>query len=324
MAEEKKIEIFTSSNGEVTVEVKLGHETMWLTQDQISQLFEKERSVITKHIRNILKEGELDDSVCAKFAHTGSDGKKYQTNHYGLDMILSIGYRVNSKRGVEFRKWSNGVLKDYLIKGYSLNQRQLEQKSIIELQQSLELLSSTLINRKLVSTEGEEILSLIRNYSKTWNILIKYDEDRLDAPKFIENAEPITYLEAKKAIDLIKEELIIKKEASELFGNEKSKELEGIIGNIYQTFDGSELYPCLASKAASLLYFIIKDHPFNDGNKRIGSLLFLLLLKKNRNLIENIPTPEGLTSIALLIAESSPDQKELIVKLVINLISANE
>ncbi len=317
---ENQIEIFTSKTGEVSVEVKLGQETIWLTQDQISDLFTKERSVITKHINNILKEGELDSSVCANFAHTSSDRKIYQVNHYNLDMVISVGYRVNSKRGVEFRKWANNVLKEHLIKGYSLNQARLEQSSITELKQTIDLLSTTLINRNLVDSEGAEILSLIKSYSRTWDILVKYDEDRLEVPKTDIVFKKITYADAKIAIATIKQELIDKNEASELFGNEKARELQGIIGNIYQTFDGRELYTSISEKAANLIYFIIKDHPFSDGNKRIGSLLFLLFLEKNRDIVDKIPTPEGLTAMALLIAESHPDQKELIVKLIMNLI----
>jgi len=178
-----QIAIFTNEVGDISVDVRLDNDTVWLTQNQIAELFQKERSVITKHIRNVLKESELDNSVCAKFAHTGSDGKNYQTSYYNLDMIISVGYRVNSKRGVEFRRWAINILKEHLIKGYSINQQNLNTKTIKDLQQTIDLLSNTLINQKLVDSEGKEILSLIKNYAKTWDILIKYDENRLELPK---------------------------------------------------------------------------------------------------------------------------------------------
>lgn len=324
MQKEEKINqivIFTNKDGDVKVDVKLEKEMVWLTQNQIAELFEKERSVITKHIRNILREKELDDSVCANFAHTGSDRKVYKTNYYNLDMIISVGYRVNSKRGIEFRRWANNVLKEYLIKGYSVNQQRLDNKRIQELQQTIELLSNTLINQKLVDSEGTEILSVIKNYAKTWDILIKYDENRLDLLESkASSINKLSYNMAITAIKSIKQDLASKGAASELFGQEKDNSLKGILGNIYQTYDGNDLYVSLEEKAAHLIYFIIKDHPFSDGNKRIACFLFLLLMERNKKLLPNIPTPEGLTAIALLIAESNPNQKELIIKLVMNLI----
>ena len=266
-----QIAIFTNKDGDVRVNVKLETEMVWLTQNQIAELFEKDRSVITKHIRNILKEEELDASVCAKFAHTSSDGKVYKTNYYNLDMIISVGYRVNSKRGIEFRRWANTVLKDYLIKGYSINEQKLDTKKISELQQTIDLLSSTLINQNLVESEGIEVLSVIKNYAKTWDILIKYDEDRLETPNSRQlDISKLSYDTAISAITSIKQDLHSKGETVTLFGNEKDNSLQGILGSIYQTFDGTDLYPSLEEKAAHLIYFVIKNHPFNDGNKRIG------------------------------------------------------
>ena len=318
-----RVAIFKGKDGKSEVQVKLDQDTAWLTQKQLSELFEKDRSVITKHIRNILKDEELDNSVCAKFAHTGEDGKVYQTQYYNLDMIISLGYRINSKRGIEFRRWASTILKEYLINGYSLNKDKLKDKQINELKQAIELLSNTLISQDLVSDEGRELLELIKNYSKTWELLIRYDENNLKIPK-VKGAEDEKKLDVKlaqNAVHELRELLVNRKEASNLFGQEKNpKVFDGIIASIYQTFAGEDLYPTLAEKAAHLIYFIIKNHPFTDGNKRIGAMVFLLFINKYKKYFIKI-TPQGLTSLALLIAESNPSQKDLLIKLTMNLIT---
>lgn len=320
-----QIVIFENKAGDIKVEVKLNEGTVWLTQSQIAEIFEKERSVITKHINNILKEKELEEPVCAKFAHTGTDQKTYQTKYYNLDMIISVGYRVNSKKGIEFRRWANNILKDYLIKGYSLNQQNFNIKKIEELQQTIELLSNTLIHQNLVDSEGIEILAVIKNYAKTWDLLVKYDENRLEIPMSSSvGIEELSYDMAVLAIKSIREDLHSKGIAVKLFGNEKDNSLKSILGNIYQTFDGKDLYQSIEEKAAHLIYLIIKNHPFSDGNKRLGCFLFMLFIQKNKKFFLNIPSPEALTAIALLIAESAPEQKNLIIRLVINLIKREE
>jgi DNA ligase (NAD+) len=239
-------------------------------------------------------------------------------------MIISVGYRVNSKKAVEFRKWASGVLKDYLLKGYSINHRKIMTKELDELKQTVLLLSNTLLNQNLVNETGSELLGLIKSYAKTWDILVKYDEDRLELPKSKASAmaRELGYEEAALAIMDLKTELSLTLEASNLFGQERGEALDGIIGNLYQTFGGDDLYPSIEEKAAHLIYFIIKDHPFSDGNKRIGCLLFLLFLNINGFKLTAV-TPESLTALALLIAESDPTQKEIIIKLVINLLSEN-
>ena len=318
-----QIVMFKNHDGGVKVDARLNNDTLWLSLSQLVELFDRDKSVISRHLKKIFGADELDEeAVVAKYATTAKDGKVYQVDYYNLDVIISVGYRVNSKRGIEFRRWANEVLKDYLIKGYSINQQELNTKKINELQQTIELLSNTLINQNLVDNEGEEILTIIRNYTKTWDILIKYDEDRLLIPN---NDQPsdifaLSYSSSIAAIKSIKHELDLRGESVALFGNEKDNSLQGILGSIYQTFDGSDLYPSLEEKAAHLIYFVIKNHPFSDGNKRIGCFLFLLFMQKNRTLLSNMPSPEALTAMALLIAESDPMQKSLIIKLIINLI----
>ncbi len=318
----EKIAIFINEQGDIKIDAKMEAETLWLSLNQLVELFGRDKSVISRHLKNIFAEEELEEkSVIAKYATTALDGKTYQVDYYNLDVIISIGYRVNSKRGVEFRRWANAVLKDHLIKGYSINQQQISFKKIEELQQTIELLSSTLINQNLVDSEGEAILSVIKNYAKTWDLLIKYDEDRLERKDHEQDIiEELLYEPAILAIKSIKEDLSLKGESIELFGNEKDNSLKGILGSIYLTFDGQDLYPSFEEKAAHLIYFIIKNHPFNDGNKRIGCFLFLLFMQKNNKFLPNIPSPEALTAIALLIAESDPRQKDLIIRLLINLI----
>jgi prophage maintenance system killer protein len=323
---EYNIAIFKDISETIEVKAKLESDTLWLSLKQLVQLFDRDKSVISKHLKNIFVSEELfRDAVVANYATTASDGKIYNVEYYNLDAIISVGYRVNSKRGVEFRKWANNVLRDHLIKGYTFNNHRLQSKTIDELKQTIDLLSDTLISRKSINQEGSSILSLIQDYTRTWHVLVRYDEDNLSLPQR-SSAETfsISYEESVKAIESIKKELLAKDEASNLFGQEKACELKGILGSIYQTFDRNELYPSFEEKAAHLIYFIIKDYPFNDGNKRIACLLFLLLLRKNIHLTVNVPNPEGLTSLAILIAESNPNQKELIIKLITNLITKRD
>lgn len=315
----KELVLFTSQDGNVIINVQLNDDTIWLNQKQISELFNKERSVITKHIRNIFNEQELEPSqVCAKFAHTAEDGKTYEVDFYNLDVIISVGYRVKSKRGVEFRRWANSVLKEYLLKGYALNTNILD-KTHSEYQNLLELLNKTLVNNQLITDQGHSVINLINEYAITWTALLQYDEDKLVIPSNIhQSATALTYVQATQAISGFKTSLLAIGEATQLFGNERNEQLQSILSNLDQTMFGEELYKSIEEKAANLLYMVIKDHPFSDGNKRIGSFLFLLYIQSNKLplKIDNI----GLTSLALLIAESHPGQKELIVRLVINLL----
>ena len=328
MFNKDQIVIYKDKDGEFKVDVTVRDEMVWLSLNQLVELFGRDKSVISRHIKNIFKEQELSEvSTVANFATVQIEGDKSvtrQLEYYNLDMIISVGYRVNSKKAVEFRKWASGVLKDYLLKGYSINHKKIMAKELDELKQTVLLLSNTLLNQNLVNETGSELLGLIRSYAKTWDILVKYDEDRLELPKSKASAmaRELGYEEAKLAIMDLKTELSLTLEASNLFGQERGEALDGIIGNLYQTFGGDDLYPSIEEKAAHLIYFIIKDHPFSDGNKRIGCLLFLLFLNINGFKLTAV-TPESLTALALLIAESDPTQKEIIIKLVVNLLNEN-
>lgn len=308
--------IFTSNDSNIVVDVVLKNDTVWLTQKQIANLFEKERSVITKHIRNVFNEQELDKESNVQNLHIANSDKPVA--FYNLDVIISVGYRVKSKRGVEFRRWANQVLKDYILKGYALNHNIID-TTHKEYQQILGLLGNTLINNQLVTTQGQNILSLIKDYAATWSALLQYDEDRLAIPNTThKNSLSLDYASSISAITEFKNSLLAIGEATMLFGNERNEQLQSILANLDQTMFGEELYQSVEEKAANLLYMVIKDHPFSDGNKRIGSFLFVLYLQLNK--LSTDINSIGLTSLALLVAESDPTQKDLIIRLIINLL----
>jgi len=315
------IQIFQSADGQVRLDVSLEQDTVWLTQAQMTELFGRERSVITKHINNIFKEGELvRDSVCAKFAHTAEDGKIYQVLTFNLDVIISVGYRVKSQRGVQFRQWATGVLKQYLVEGYSLNQRRLQERGI-EFEQVVSLLSQTLANQQLVSPAGEAVLSVISDYARSWSLLQGYDEQSLAELSTKQgDMQALNLEDALVAVAQLKQTLIHKGEATALFGQLRGDGLASAIATIEQGFGDELFYPNVASRAANLLYFVIKNHPLADGNKRSGSFLFLWYLRINQHLlakpVEHLINDNTLVALALLVAESKPDQKELMIRLV--------
>ncbi|MDF1653911.1 MAG: virulence protein RhuM/Fic/DOC family protein [Coxiellaceae bacterium] len=313
--------IYKAKDGHIELSVNLDKETVWLTQRQLSDLFDKNIRTISEHIQNIFKEGELiEGSVIRKFRITAGDGKSYDIQHYNLDVIISVGYRVRSKRGTEFRQWATTVLKQHLIGGYSIYKKRLAERGVEELQQSLELLQQTLTQNELVNDIGAETIRLINHYAKTWSLLLAYDEDQLTLPQQGKlSVGPLNYQTALDAINALKVKLAENKEASALFGNEREHGLESILGNIEQTFDGEALYATSEQRAAHLFYFVIKDHPFSDGNKRIGCLIFLLYLKV-QNIAINI-NDNGLVALALLVAESKPTQKDLLIRLIVNLLA---
>ena len=308
---ENEIILFEDQN--VKLEVNMKDETVWLSQQQMADLFDKSRKTITRHIQNIYKDEELEESaVCSFFEHTAKDGKIYNIQYYNLDMIISVGYRVKSKKGIIFRKWANKVLKDYLIKGYAVNNKRLEY-----LEKTIKLIDiAGRIEEELKGNEAKEIIKVINNYKDALSLLDDYDNKKISKPKGITNNKKITY---EDCIDIIKK-LKFNNE-SNLFALERNQGLKEIIGTIYQSFDGKDLYQSIEEKGANFLYLIIKNHTFIDGNKRIGATLFIyfleyynLLYRDNRQVIDN----NTLVAITLLIAQSNPKEKDILIDLVMN------
>jgi len=324
-----EILIYKSKEGP-KLEVRLEEETIWLTLNQIASLFDVQKAAISKHIKNIFNSGELDlDSTVSKMETVQIEGNrriKRILTYFNLDMIISIGYRVNSQKATQFRIWATKTLKEHLIKGYTINEKRLlqTQSHLKELQETISFLQDKSKNELLAGQE-QEILNLLTNYSKTLSLLEQYDKEKLSLIKKTKGNFVLKYEDAIQVIDKIKKELVAKKEASDLFGKENSNRFKGILDSIYQTFDKKELYPSLEVKAAHLLYFIIKDHPFVDGNKRIASFLFVYFLDKNsflyRKTGEKKINDNALTTLALLIAISDSKDKDRIIKIITNIIS---
>ena len=312
----EKNEIILFENQGVKLEVNLKDETVWLNRQQLSELFDRDIKTIGKHINNALKE-ELsnDNSVVAKFATTASDGKTYQVEYYNLDMILSIGYRVKSDKGIVFRRWANKVLKEYTLKGYAINQRRLDY-----LEKAVKIIGiANRIDEKLENNDAKEILKVIGEYSKALDLLDDYDHKTL---KKIEGNIDERQIEYTDCIEIINK--LRFNEESTLFAVERDKGLESIIGNIYQSFAGQDIYKSIEEKAANFLYLIVKNHVFADGNKRIAATLFIyflnfysILYRENKQVIDN----NTLTALTLLIAESNPKEKEVIIDLVMNFLN---
>jgi prophage maintenance system killer protein len=319
-----EIVVYATPDGEVRVEVRLERETVWLTQEQMARLFGRERSVITKHVRNVFREGELEaGAVCAKFAHTAADGKTYQVDHYNLDVIISVGYRVKSQRGTQFRIWATRTLREHLVRGYTLNRQRFEQNAR-ELEAALTLARKAAAGDALTTDQGRGLVDVIARYTQTFLLLQRYDEGLLTEPKGSPGGVLPAVQEARAAIARLKSDLIRRGEASDLFGREQEEGLAALLGNLDQTVLGEPAYPTVESKAAHLLYFVIKNHPFADGNKRIGSFLFVDFLNRNRRLFrdgEAVINDVGLAALALLVAESAPKDKDVMIRLVMNMLA---
>lgn len=305
-----EIILFETADNEVKLNVNIDGDTVWLNRAQLAELFDRDIKTIGKHINNTLKE-ELsgDNSVVAKFATTAADGKSYQVDYYNLDVIISVGYRVKSQRGIEFRKWANGVLKEYIIKGHAVNNKRIEQIGEV----------IRIMKRAENQLDAKQVLSVIEKFNTALDLLDAYDHQTMQKPKGSRAVYVLDYDECRKVINEMKFA-----SDSELFGNEKDDSFKGSIANIYQEFGGVELYPSLEEKAANLLYFVTKNHSFSDGNKRIAAAMFLYFLDKNGalflddNKTEKTIADQTLAALTIMIAESQPAEKEMMINVIMN------
>jgi len=322
-----KIQIFQTTDGVVRLEVAFDQDSIWLSLDQMTRLFERDKSVVSRHIRSVFQDGELDRaSVVAKNATTAADGKTYQVEYFNLDVVISVGYRVKSRRGVQFRQWATQVLRQHLVQGYSLNQQRLDaqQEKLLELKQAIAVSSRLIHNKNLSTPESQGILAILEKYSHALTVLDDYDHQRLQVVGTRSGKQPrISYDEAIQQISLWRS----RENLGGLFGNEKDDSFRSSLETIYQTFGGKDLYPSIEERAANLLYFIVKNHSFTDGNKRIAAAIFVWFLQRHDYLYnaegEKRIADNALVAFTLMIAESKPDEREMMVKVVINLINGS-
>ena len=319
---ENSIILYQSPDGSAALEVRLDHETVWLSQAQMVSLFNRDQSVISRHLRNVFTEGELDTKSNMQKMHFANSDKPVAL--YSLDVIISVGYRVKSQQGTRFRQWATQILRDHIVKGYTLNEQRLREESakLQAMQQTVALLARTLTNQELVSDTGRDVLRVIDDYAYALATLDRYDHGTLA----IEGITPqaLHVIDYAEGIGIVTS---MKGEFDGLFGVEKDQGFKSALGAIYQTFDGQELYPSVEEKGANLLYFVVKNHAFSDGNKRIAAALFIYFLGRNgilyradgsKRLADN-----ALVALTLLIAESHPEEKETIVKVIVNLVNQN-
>jgi death-on-curing family protein len=325
-----EIIIYKTAKNEVDLKVRLEKETILLTQQQVGKLFDVQKAAISKHVNNIFKSAELDKKSTVSILETvQTEGKREiirKIEYYNLDLVLSIGYRVNTKRATEFRVWASKILKQYLIKGYAINEKRIldAKEKFNQLQETIYFLQSK-AKHQLLSGQEKEILNLLADYAKTLTLLDKYDKNKLTLSKKSKAGFVLNYNTGLNIVAEIKKILTAKKEANQIFGQETENKFKAIIGNLYQTFNKKELYQSLEEKAAHLLYFVIKDHPFVDGNKRIASFIFVYYLDKNDFLYkksgERKINDSALIAIALLIATSNPKEMDNLIKIITNLLS---
>ena len=316
----KETIIYQAKSGAIELKGDFSKQTLWATQAQIADLFGTQRPAITKHLKNIFKEKELEEkAVCSILEHTAADGKTYKTQYYNLDAIIAVGYRINSKRATHFRIWATKTLKEHLLQGYTINRARVGKNYDAFMQAVADV--RALLPKGMKADTGS-ILELVRMFADTWMSLDAYDKEKLDIRKLTKKKVTLTGAKLAESVAVLKGELIRKGEATDLFAAERNRDaLAGIVGNVMQAFGGADVYPSIESKAAHLLYFIVKNHPFVDGNKRTGAYSFVWFLNRAKVLDMTRITPEALTAITLLIAASDPKDKDKLVKLVMMLIS---
>jgi len=325
-----EVVVYEAPDGGARVEVVIGDDTVWLTQRQMADLFESTVPSINEHIKNTYGEGEISEGATVReFRIVRSEGRRQirrRIQHYNLDVIISVGYRIKSKRGTQFRIWATGVLRDHLLRGYTLNEKRLLARGV-EFDQAVALLTATLRKNETLTPEGMAVLEVVQHYAKTWRVLRAYDEDQLSSAPG-RTSVPTASLDiatARATIRTLRDDMVARGENPGMFGQERGDALESILLNIEQTWGGEALYPTVESRAAHLLYFAIKDHPLSDGNKRTGSLLFLDYLRRNNALLGSTGQPRfsdtALVALALLVAESEASHKDLVIRLILNLLA---
>lgn len=303
--------LFESQDKSISLNVPLKNDSVWLNRNQMAELFDRDVKTIGKHVNNAIREELAGLPVVAKFATTAADGKTYMVDYYDLDVIISVGYRVKSQRGVEFRKWANTVLRQYIMEGYAVNHNR-----ILELGEVIRIMKRT-----QKSLDAQQVLAVIERYSTALDLLDDYDHQTMRRPKGSEATYVLTFEECRSVIDSMRFG-----NESALFGNEKDDSFKGSIGNIYQSFAGQEAYPTLEEKAANLLYFVTKNHSFSDGNKRIAAAIFLYFLNKNEVLFDDAGSKRiddhTLVALTIMIAESRPEEKEMMISVIMNCMSS--
>lgn len=325
-----EVVVYEAPDGGPRVEVVVGDQTVWLTSRQMSELFQTTTRNVELHAENAYAEGELDEGTTAKESFVvrseGDRQVRRRIRHYNLDMVISVGYRVKSRRGTQFRIWANGVLRDHLLRGYTLNEKRLLARGV-EFDQAVALLTTTLRKHEAITPEGQAILDVVQHYARTWRMLRAYDEDRLSSAPG-QTSAPIASLDlatARETIRTLRDDMVARGENPGMFGQERGDALESILLSIEQTWGGEALYPTIESRAAHLLYFVIKNHPLTDGNKRTASLLFLDYLRRNNALAGSTGLPRfsdtALVALALLVAESEASHTDLVIRLILNLLA---